>query len=460
MEEPLRPHAEYAEEGVVGSILMNNEMLAEVTAMIGAEDFYRAKYRAIFEAEVRLGRGIDFVTVVEELRSMGKLELVGGESGVGQILELALFPWHAPYYAKIVAEKAVERRYLDLAAGLTRRIYERKEDESIEDLKAWLLGEFLEIDLKGGGSRPAPIREVASAFYDRVEAWTKNPLDSGEMRGLGSGLEEMDALLLGMRPGELILLAARPSMGKSALGFEMARRVAKGKGRVLIVSMEMSQDQVMGRWAEAMSGVQTRRVERGLCPAKYAGTKTEAAYPSSEELARYLTAVAEIAEYPYLEICDQGALTTARIRTAALSQSARMGGLDLLVVDHTALIAPPRGGGYETAAKREGQKSRELKALAKELGAPVLLMQQLNRGLEMRVDKRPQLSDLRDSGEHEENADVVLGLYWDGYYKKVKRSTDEMLVVWCLKHRRGRAQVHQRLRYERGLSRFSGWKGG
>jgi replicative DNA helicase len=457
MVEPLRPHAEYAEEGVVGSILLNNEMLAEVTAMIGAEDFYSAKYRAIFEAEVRQGQGIDYVTLVEELRSAGKLELAGGESGVGRICELAFFPWHAPYYARIVADKAVRRRQLDFAASLTRRIYDN-EDESIEDLNAWVLGRQQEIQLKGAGSGPVPIREVASAFYDKVEYWSKNPLDSGEMRGLGSGLEEMDALLLGMQPGELILLAARPSMGKSALGFEMARRVAKAKGRVLIVSMEMSQDQVMGRWAEAMSGVPTEVVERGACLEKHAGKKTEAAYPSSEELARYLTAVAEIAEYPYLEIYDQGALTTARIRTAALSQRARMGGLDLLVVDHTSLIAPPRGGGYETAAKREGQKSRELKALAKEVGVPVILMQQLNRGLELRSDRRPQLSDLRDSGEHEENADVVLGLYWDGYYKKEKRPTDERLEVWCLKHRRGPAQVYRSLRYERGLSRFTGWE--
>ena len=457
MDEPLRPHAEIAEEGVVGSILLNNEVLAEVMALIGVEDFYCAKYRAIFEAEVRLETGIDFVTLVAELQSMGKLEMVGGESGIEKILTLALFPWHAPDYAKMVAEKAVLRRLLDLAAALTRRVYDTAEGETPDDLKAWVLGKLLEIELRGGGSSPVPISEVASGFYDRVEYWGKNPLARGEVRGLSSGLYEMDALLQGMQAGELILMAARPSMGKSALGFEMARRVASQGERVLVLSLEMSKEQVMGRWAGAMSGVPTVRVARGACPERYAGTKMEAEYASPEELARYLQAVAEISEYPNLAMDDQGAQTTAQIRTAALSQSARMGGLDLLVVDHTGLIAPPRGGGYEAAAKREGQKSRELKALAKELGAPVLLMQQLNRGIEARSDKRPQLSDLRDSGEHEENADIVLGLYWDGYYKKEKRLADEKLEVSCLKHRRGQAHLQRALRYERGLSRFSGW---
>lgn len=458
MAEPLRPHAEHAEEAVVGSILHNNQVLAEVMALIDAEDFYDARYRAIFEAELRLETGIDYVTLVEALRSMGKLKLVGGEVGVGRINELAFLPWNAPHYARMVADKARQRRLLDLAARLTRRIHDG-DDEGAEDLMAWILGRLLEIQDQGEGGNSLPIVEVASGFYDRVEYWTQNPLAKGEVRGLSSGLPAMDALLQGMEPGELILLAARPSMGKSALAFEVTRQVSRAEGRVLVVTLEMTGEQVMGRWAAAMSGVPTGRVARGACPDGYVGTKVEKQYAGPEDLTRYLRAVAQVAAYPNLAIYDQGTLTTAQIRTAALSWSARMGGLDLLVVDHTSLIAPPRGSGYEPAAKREGQKSRDLKALAKELEAPVLLVQQLNRGIEARTDKRPQLSDLRDSGEHEENADIVLGLYWDGYYKQGRQSQDEKLEVLCLKHRRAEARVSVALQYERELSRFSEWEG-
>ena len=192
-----------------------------------------------------------------------------------------------------------------------------------------------------------------------------------------------------------------------------------------------------------------------MCPPEYAGTATQTRYLSEPELEGCFRAVEEIASLKNLTIVDPASLTAEQVRAQALSQAAKMGGLDLVVVDHTGLIDPGPAQRHELSAKREGAKSRAMKALAKELGAPVVLIQQLNRGVEARSDKVPTLADLRDSGEHEENADVVLALYSKDYYKADPGNKPDELEVLCLKHRRGKRQKRALLRYERALSRFS-----
>jgi replicative DNA helicase len=243
-------------------------------------------------------------------------------------------------------------------------------------------------------------------------------------------------------------------MGKSALGFDIALRVAICGLQVLIFSLEMGHKQVVGRWASALSGVPASRMERGLCPPQYAGTATESRYLSEAELARCQQAIDDISRLENLTITDRPALTAEQIRAVALSQAAMLGGLDLVVVDHTGLIDPGPTRRYDPVSQREGAKSRAMKALAKELGAPLLLIQQLNRAVEARTDKQPILADLRDSGEHEEHADVVLALYNAQYYQTTRPQKIDKVEVLCLKHRHGQRQKRAELSYDPTLSKF------
>ena len=453
MDQKLLPHDVDAEIAVVGAVSINPDVAATIFARLTPEDFYDPRCRKIFAVQRDLGEGIDFVTLQAELEARGWLDQVG----IGFLTNtLAVTPssLHGPHYAGVVRRLWKQRQLIQLAARLTRQAFEPGEDTSVEELIESFTDELLALTTtRQAAAIPAP--EAALAVREQIATWAANPTGPAGVRGLPTGLGQLDSVLHGMQAGDLILLAARPSMGKSALGFEIARRVAVQGYQVLIFSLEMDHKQVVGRWVSNLSRVLGERVERGLCPPESAGTATQTRYLSEPELEGCFRAVEEIASLKNLTIVDPASLTAEQVRAQALSQAAKMGGLDLVVVDHTGLIDPGPAQRHELSAKREGAKSRAMKALAKELGAPVVLIQQLNRGVEARSDKVPTLADLRDSGEHEENADVVLALYSKDYYKADPGNKPDELEVLCLKHRRDKRQKRALLRYERALSRFS-----
>jgi replicative DNA helicase len=450
--QPILPHDKDAEMAVVASLLINPDVIPLVLAILRPDDFYEPRCRKIFTVERDLGQGLDVLTVQAELERRGWLDQVGPAFITGTILQMPC-SYHGEYYAGLVRDLSRRRQLIQLAARLTKSAFAPGED-SADDLISTFGRELLALARHGAGAAiSAP--EAATAVQETVARWAADPLPPGGVRGLSCGLQPVDDVLNGMRRGDLILLAARPSMGKSALGFEIARRVASRGLHVLIFSLEMGWRQVVGRWASALSGVHVSRMERGLCPPEHAGTANQILYPSPPEFEAYNQALVEIQGYETLTINDQASLRTEQIRAQALARAARSGGLDLVVVDHTGLIDPGPGRQHHLTAAREGAKSRAMKALAKELSAPLILLQQLNRGVEARQDKRPGLADLRDSGEHEENADIVLALYSRAYYqRKLQRQPDELEIL-CLKHRHGPGRTSARLFYQRPLSRFT-----
>ena len=311
MTESLLPYSEKAEEAVVGSILLDDGFLPDVMAIVRAEDFYCVQYRVIFEAQVRLQKGIDLLTLCEELRLAGNLHVSGGEPAVHGLMEKVPWSEHAVHYARMVADLAVRRRLMAAGMAIVQRALNTEQGEQVGDLLAWANSELMEVCLDGAMGGPISIEEAANDLSKAVQHWAANPLAWGQVRGLSSGLHSLDALLNGMQGGELILLAGRPGMGKSALAFEVARNVASVGGRVLILSLEMNHRQVVGRWASALSGVATHRVERGVRPERYVGTAVESMYVSDQDLAGYAAALAEIALYANVVIDDRAALSTA-----------------------------------------------------------------------------------------------------------------------------------------------------
>jgi len=359
---------------------------------------------------------------------------------------------HAEHYARIVADYADRRRWIVAAGEIARAAYDTKRN----NIHAIANKQILGIGQRDGGGL-VPTSTAISPLYDQVEAWSKEPLGFGEVRGLATHLPSLDHLLGGMERGTLLMLAGRPSMGKSALALEIGRRVAmKGGGTVAIFSLEMTRQAILMRWASAMSQVESRKVKRGVCPEKYRGQKAESYFVNDDEMARYVKAMAELSSVHYLLIDDSPALTAAQIRARCLHKAHQIGRLDLIIVDHTTIMGSQdhyRGN----AAKTEGAKSQQLKDLAKELDCPILLVQQLSRATEGRTKKHPTLGDLRDSGEHEQNADVVLGLYRESYYKSSVipgTEKDLELEVLGLKSREG-PTAKVRIRYERHLHRFT-----
>ena len=454
VERQLPPNNLEAEEALLGALLVDPDAIHRVAATVSATDFYREANGWIYKAIHDLGsagKPSDLLAVSDLLERRGQLKTAGGMAQLTLLINAVPTSLHADHYADLVSSYAIRRRLIEAAQRITAKAWDTNSQDPISYAHKALLS-------VGNGHRGGlrSIAEAAGRLYDQIEYWAANPLKYGEVRGLSTGLPSVDALTEGLLATDLVLLAARPSMGKSALAFDIARRVAAQNRSVAVFSLEMSTEKVLMRWASAMSQVNTRRVKRGICPDNFKGRQD--LYVSSDELGEYLKRVDE-AQQLSAYIDDEPALTASQIRARSLAAAQRLGSLALVVVDHSGLMKGERESG-ENSVKVEGRKSQRMKELAKELRCPVLLVQQLNRGVESRQNKRPRLNDLRDTGEHEQNADIVLALYRDSYYKEYEKGSrkDLDLEVLCLKHRDGAAGVKRVLRYERELSRFTEWE--
>lgn len=439
-----------AERAILGAVMIDGPAIEMVAGIIRPEAFYSEAHARIFQAMLNLnasGQPVDFVTLTQELDKTGHLDGVGGPAYITGLITATPTSVHAEYYAGIVAELSRRRRLIEIAGQMAVKAY--RGDSS--DVLQYAHRALTDIDAAGIGGL-VHVKTVAGELYDKVEKWSQNPLELGQVRGLATGIPHLDYSVGGLEPGWLVLVAGRPGMGKSALAFDIARRVASRNEYVAIFSLEMPKADVLARWASAISGVGTRNIRRGVCPAKYRGGPYAEQYVTDEQLSRYMDALSAVSEMQHVWIDDSRALSASDIRARSMRQARRFGGLDLIVVDHTGRMKATGASG-ENTAKVEGRKSRELSDLAGELQCPVVLVQQLNREVGSRQNKQPTLTDLRDSGEHEENAHVILGLHRDSYYMPTLTSLD--LDVLLLKHREGPAGSAVKLRYERHISRFS-----
>ena len=396
--ERLPPHDIDAEESVIGSVLIDPDALNRVTALLKAEDFYSEKNRWCYEtcrALLERGEAINQVTVAHELSLQDRLEGVGGTQYLSHLVMVVPTSVHAEHYARIVQRTSIMRQLIRAGGDIAGIGYEGAADS---DLALRQAEELLYRVRSGRGTRDfAHLREVLDTYME--ESAATQDAEGGRLAAIPTGFADLDKLLGGgLQRSDMVVLAARPSLGKSTLAFNMARYAA-GQGAVVgIFSLEMSREHFALRLLSSESGVDSHRLRLGLL--------------SDAEERRLLDAIGALSDLPiYIDDSPIQGIVEMRGKARRL-QSEK--GLDFLIVDYLQLISG--GGRSDNRVQEMGEISRSLKGLARDLDTPVLACSQLSRAIEQRPTHRPLLSDLRESGSIEQDADVVAFIYREDVY--------------------------------------------
>lgn len=412
----IPPYSNEAEQSVLGILLRAGDKIDTALEIIRAEDFYNPIHSDIFRAMVSLSAKsapIDLLTSIEELRKMGKLEEIGGVAYLGDLSNKVVTTLNIEYYLQIIKDKSILRQLIEASAQTLDYAYEDSEEVGtiLEFAEKGIFDISQDLHSKG----LSPIKEVLIDTFDVLE---KRMESDESLTGVTSGFIDLDNKLSGFQKSDLVLLAARPSMGKTALMVNFALNAAIAGKKVAVFSLEMSQNQLAQRMMSAMSHVDLQKIISG---------KLE-----SEDLPRLLEGISVLQQFN-ISIDDTAGITPLELKAKARKLKAKEG-LDLIVIDYLQLME--MGGRNENRTQEISAISRNLKAIAKELDVPVIALSQLSRATEVRQDKRPILSDLRESGAIEQDADVVLFLYRDEYYnpETEKRNIGEVIIA---KHRNG-----------------------
>ncbi len=407
-----------AEEALLGSLLIDPDVITHVADLIDPEDFYLARHGEIFDVIRRLfnqGEPVDFVTVTEELARRGKLEEVGGRSYVASLVNTVPTAIHAYQYAQIVQEKATLRQLIFAAGEIARKAYsdDQEVDEVVNEAEKLIFAiaeRRLEQDLVG-------IRDVVPTVIEDIRLLSERGED---VLGVPTGFTDLDRMLGGLQKSDLIILAARPGMGKTSLALNIALHAAKRhQARVAIFSLEMSREQLVQRLLSQEARINSHHLRQG----KIYG----------EEAWARLNQAAAILQTCRIYIDDTAALTPFELRTKARRLYAEHG-LDLVIVDYLQLMHSERRS--ENRVQEISYISRTMKQLARELKAPVLALSQLSRQVESRAGKKPQLSDLRESGSIEQDADVVIFIHRPGDNEEEVEAANIAHII-VAKHRHG-----------------------
>jgi replicative DNA helicase len=395
----LPPQHIEAEESIISAILIDNNMLLDVIEILAPEDFYRAAHQKIYTAIIDLfdkTEPIDLVTLTNRLKEKGQLEEIGGASYLSRLVDTVPLAVNAPHYAKIVHDKASLRRLIEKANAIVKRCF--KEEGQADEVIDFAESAIFEITENKSQQAFYPISKIIPGNIDSLEELQGN---RSLVTGVPTGFSQLDNLTSGFQNSDLIILAARPSMGKTALALNIARHAAVDAGiPVAIFSLEMSKEQLSLRMLCSEARMDSSRLRGGFI--------------SMEDWGRLTDAASILTQSPIF-IDDSASLTAMDIRAKArrLKMDKNIG---LIVIDYLQLMQGRAGA--ERRDLEISEISRSLKALAKELQLPVLALSQLNRMLEQRTDKRPRLSDLRESGALEQDADVVAFIYRDEVYNK------------------------------------------
>ena len=415
----LQPHSLEAEQSVLGAMMVSEAAIDPVMgeARLRAEDFYRGRHGTIFTAIHDLferSEPVDALTVAELLRSQGKLEEAGGQDVINSLAATTPVPGNAGHYAQIVKQNSMLRRLLGAAQAIQQSVQAREgEAQDLVERAEVLLFNVARAEQAGDFSS---LEAILGVELDKLDK-----LASGEtqMTGTPSGFRKLDEITGGFQPGNLIVLAARPAMGKSSLVCNIAENVAwKTKRPVAFFSLEMSETELAHRFIASRARIPSDRLRKGNI---------------QKDWNKVLKACNELAETP-LFIDDSSDLSLLDLRAKCRRLHSQQGGLGLVIVDYIQLMRSddPRAGRVEQV----GQMSRGLKILARELAVPVIGISQLSRAPEQRPDKQPILSDLRESGSIEQDADIVSFIYRDEYYNHESERPGEADLI-IAKHRNG-----------------------
>ena len=445
MQEKLIPQNIEAEQNVLSALLIDKKAISTVAEKLRVEDFYRASHQVIYRAILALyGRNepIDIVTVAEELKNMNKIDDIGGISYITMLANIAPTAANVKYHAQIVAKKAALRQMVESGTAIAAMGYEGSEDD-IQNLIDQAEKSLLSISYRKSSTDFVPIQDIVTTTIDRIN----NLLENREaVTGLTTGFTDLDYITAGLHPSDFIILAARPSMGKTALALNIAENVAlrgakegESPKRVAFFSLEMSREQLVQRMICTEADVESQE----LRPAKTGTNASVTSIDDTEteeekfELMNRLWAASDKLASSSVFIDDTPGLSILEMRSKARRLKAE-GGLDLIVIDYLQLMQAPAGRPSTDNRQHEvSEISRGLKALARELNVPVLALSQLSRSVETRQIKKPMLSDLRESGSLEQDADIVMFLYREDYYKRNDETPSHLTELIIAKHRNG-----------------------
>ncbi len=417
------PHHHEAERSVLGAILINNESIHRVLEVgLETRDFYREAHQKIFDAVLSLserGEPADLVTVQTLLKDRGALEMVGGVTTLTGLFDDTFAVGNVSYYARIVRDKAVLRRMIETTGQIASEAF-----EGVEDLEGFLDEAERQVFQVSDSKFSKSFSSMQEILVSNMHSIEELAAKRADVIGLATGFQDFDRLTGGLRPGQLVIIAARPAMGKTSLFLSMAQNIAlSGKGVVAIFSLEMSKDELGFRFLSGMTKIEAKRLKIG----RLADRDWPRLAQSADQLSK-----------SKIFIDDSGDLTVMDVRSRCRRLLSTEKRLDLIVVDYLQLMKGSRASqkGDGSREREISEISRNLKSLAKEQKVPIIALSQLNRGVESRPNKRPMLSDLRESGAIEQDADMVCFIYRDEVYNKETedKGIAELIVA---KHRAG-----------------------
>lgn len=428
------PFAEEAEAGIISAMFKDREVIQDIVQLVRDTDFYKPENAILFKAILEIdesGQSVDLVTMTNKLRKENLLEKAGGVFYLGQIAAAPSTVYNVKQYAKIVQEKSTMRQLIRISDGIRNRCFDDAESvESILDDAERLV---LDISKQRQRNDVTRVDEIVPTNLEKIEEAAKQ---EDEITGIPSGFIDLDHMTNGWQRSDLIILAARPAMGKTALCLNMAANAAIDYNYpVAIFSLEMSKEQLVMRMLAAAARIDQKRLRTGQL--------------NADEWGAFMQKIGPLTSAP-IYIDDTPAITIRELRAKARRLQSREGDLGLILVDYLQLMGG--SGNSENRQQEVSEISRSLKALARELNVPIIALSQLSRTVEQTKDKRPQLSHLRESGSLEQDADIVLFIHREEYYNEDtdRRGIADVIIA---KHRNGPTGTVE-LAFQNELTRF------
>ncbi len=415
----IPPQSIDAEKSLLGAVLIDDEVLADITEHVTEKDFYDKRHGIVYGAMLRLyekHKPVDLLTLTDELKRKKELETIGGSAYLTELTTYVPTAAHAESYAEIVAQKAVRRRLIKASGDISELGFD--EDTTTQELLEKAEAELFSVSDQSLKQDVTSLESILTESFDRLEELHKN---KGKLRGIRTGYRDLDNMTAGLQRSDLFILAARPAMGKTTFVTNLAYNVATiAKEPVLFFSLEMSKEQLVDRMLADASGVDSWNIRTGNL--------------SDEDFSKLSEAMGEMAEAP-IYIDDTPGLTVLEMRTKA-RRIAHEHPLGLIIVDYLQLMQSS-GRSDGNRVQEVSEISRGLKLIARELDVPLIALSQLSRTVESRSPQIPQLSDLRESGSIEQDADIVTFIYRPGYYEPDNPEVENITDLIIAKHRNG-----------------------